>query len=101
MNKTDLIASVSASMDMPQEAAHRAVNATIETIIDAIGKGESVVLPGFGTFSRKHRNARKGINLRTGEKMMIPSCEIPSFKAGKRLRDAANRKKSQQPERLR
>ena len=101
MNKSELATSVAAMTGMPQEAALRAVNAAINTITDAIGKGESVVLPGFGTFSRKHRNARKGINLRTGEKMMIPSCEIPSFKAGKRLRDAANRKKSQQPERLR
>ena len=72
MNKTDLIASVSASTGMPQEAAHRAINATIDTITDAIGEGESVVLPGFGTFSRKHRNARKGINPRTGDAVDIP-----------------------------
>ena len=49
MNKTDLIASVSASTGMPQEAAHRAVNAAIEIIIDAIQDGDSVNLPGFGT----------------------------------------------------
>ena len=47
MNKTDLIASVSASTGMPQEAAHRAVNATIEIIIDAIQDGDSVNIPGL------------------------------------------------------
>ena len=89
MNKTDLIASVSASTGMPQEAAHRAVNATIEIIIDAIQDGDSVNIPGFGTFSRKHRNARKGINPRTGDTVDIPETFIPSFKPGKRLKDAA------------
>ena len=92
MNKTDLIASVSASTGMPQEAAHRAVNAAIDTITDAIGEGEPVVLPGFGTFSRKHRNAKKGINPRTGDAVDIPETFIPSFKPGKRLKDAARGK---------
>ena len=89
MTKSELVTSVSAMTGMPQEAALRAVNAAINTITDAIGKGEPVVLPGFGTFSRKHRNARKGINPKTREAVDIPESFTPSFKPGKRLKDAA------------
>lgn len=92
MNKTDLVAVISASTGMPQEAAHRAVNATIDTITEAIGKGDSVVLPGFGTFSRKHREARQCRNPRTGEMVETPEKYIPSFKPGKKLKDAAEGK---------
>ena len=92
MHKTDLIASVSASTGMPQEAAHRAVNATIEIITDAIGEGESVVLPGFGTFSTKLRGAKKGRNPQTGVEIDIPETTVPVFKPGKKLKEAAARK---------
>ena len=89
MTKSELVTSVSAMTGMPQEAALRAVNAAINTITDAIGKGEPVVLPGIGTFSRKHRNARKGINPKTREAVDIPESFTPSFKPRKRLKDAA------------
>ena len=89
MTKSELVTSVSAMTGMPQEAALRAVNAAINTITDAIGKGEPVVLPGFGTFSRKHRNARKGINPQTREAVDIPETYVPSFKPGKTLKEAA------------
>ena len=92
MNKTDLIASVSASTGMPQEAAHRAVNATIEIIIDAIEDGDSVNLPGFGTFSTKLRGQKKGRNPQTGVEIDIPEATVPVFKPGKKLKEAAARK---------
>ena len=66
MTKSELAVAVSAVTGMPKEAAQKAVNATIETITDCIKKDESVVLPGFGTFSRKHKNARICRNPKTG-----------------------------------
>jgi len=45
---------------------------------------------GFGTFSVKARAARTGRNPQTGAAIQIAAANIPSFKAGKALKDAVN-----------
>mgnify|MGYP000072441329 CR=1 FL=1 len=90
MTKTELAAAVSAQTDIPLTAVSKTLNATLETITQELAHGGSVTLPGFGTFSLKHREARKGHNPATGEEIMIPAGDTPSFKAGKTLKDAVN-----------
>ena len=67
-----------------------ALSALVESVTDALKNGEKVVLPGFGTFGVKMRPAREGRNLFTGERIMIPARNVPSFKASKRLKDAVS-----------
>ncbi len=90
MNKSELIESVAASTDLPKAAAGRAVDAVVEAITTALQGGDQVALVGFGTFSVKDRAARTGRNPQTGEPIQIKAAKIPSFKAGKALKDAVN-----------
>lgn len=90
MNKSELIDAVAELANLPRAAAERAVNAVFDTIRDTLVKGEQVVLAGFGTFSVKERAARTGRNPRTGEAIQIAASRVPSFKAGKTLKDAVN-----------
>ena len=90
MTKSELVTTVSISTGIPEDAALKALNATLSTITNVVGHGESVVLPGFGTFSRKHREERKGRNPQTGKSMKIKASKSPKFKAGKALKDALN-----------
>ena len=90
MNKAELIDSIAASADIPKAAAGRALDAVIESIEGALKKGDSVALVGFGTFSVKDRAARTGRNPQTGDPIDIAAAKIPSFKAGKSLKDAVN-----------
>lgn len=90
MNKAELIDSIAASADIPKAAAGRALDAVIESIEGALKKGDSVALVGFGTFSVKDRAARTGRNPQTGQPIEIAAAKIPSFKAGKSLKDAVN-----------
>ena len=62
----------------------------INAISEALAKGESVQLVGFGTFSVKERAAREGRNPRTGEIVRIAAAKSPAFKAGKALKDKVN-----------
>ena len=52
--------------------------------------GEKVQLIGFGSFEVKQRDARTGINPRTGEAVDIAASKVATFKAGKALKDALN-----------
>ncbi|MFT4520215.1 MAG: DNA-binding protein HU-beta [Halioglobus sp.] len=90
MNKTELIDAIAAAADLPKASAGRALDAVVDSITDALKKGDQVALVGFGTFQVKHRNARAGRNPQTGATIQIKASNVPSFKAGKALKDAVN-----------
>lgn len=90
MNKSELIDAIAATADIPKAAAGRALDAMVDSVADALKKGDQVVLVGFGTFSVKERAARTGRNPQTGQPIQIAAAKIPSFKAGKALKDAVN-----------
>ena len=90
MNKAELIDAVAAAADLPKGEASRAVEAVTQAIADELSKGGQVAVVGFGTFQVKHRAARTGRNPKTGDALQIPASNVPSFKAGKALKDAVN-----------
>jgi DNA-binding protein HU-beta len=90
MNKGELIDSVASQTNLSKADAGRAVDALIDAIEGTLKVGNTVSLVGFGTFSVKSRAARQGRNPRTGETIQIKASRVPSFKAGKALKDAVN-----------
>jgi len=90
VNKSELIEAIAASADIPKAAAGRALDAMVDSISGALKNGDQVALVGFGTFAVKERAARTGRNPRTGDPIEIAAAKIPSFKAGKALKDAVN-----------
>ncbi len=69
-----------------QRDVENIVNAVLDTIVDALARGDRVELRGFGAFSVKTRDARIGRNPRTGETVEVASKAIPVFKTGKEMR---------------
>ena len=90
MKKSDISSHVADQADLSKAAADSAVNAVFSAIRDALVQEETVSIAGFGAFSIKRRPARQGRNPRTGENITIAASKVPSFKAGKSLRDAVN-----------
>ncbi|OCX15290.1 HU family DNA-binding protein [Ectopseudomonas hydrolytica] len=90
MNKTELIEAISRSADLPKATAGRALEAITSSITTALEKGDDVTLVGFGTFSVKARAEREGRNPQTGATIKIAAAKLPSFRAGKTLKDAVN-----------
>ncbi|MEK4503967.1 HU family DNA-binding protein [Bacillus sp. FSL R12-0069] len=88
MNKTELIKQVSQEANLTQKDATASVQAVLDQITQALAKGDSVQLIGFGTFEVRERSARTGRNPQTGEEMFIPGGKTPAFKAGKSLKEA-------------
>ena len=88
MNKTELIAEVANKAGLSRQDAEKALGAVVETITEAVVKGDKVQLVGFGSFETKQREARTGRNPKTKETIEIPATRVPVFKAGKALKDA-------------
>jgi DNA-binding protein HU-beta len=87
MNKSELVEAVADKTEMTKAAAGAAVEALLETIAEAVAKGEAVTLIGFGTFEARKRAARTGKNPRTGEALKIAATTVPAFKAGKGFKE--------------
>lgn len=83
MTKADLIELVAKKVKLTKKASRESVEAFLSGVIDALKKGEKVVITGFGTFSLRGRAARKGRNPQTGAPINIPARKIPGFTAGK------------------
>lgn len=90
MNKNDLVAKIAEGADISKTAAANALNSLIDTVTQELTNGGDVALVGFGTFKVGDRAARVGRNPQTGEKIQIAAAKVPSFKAGKGLKDAVN-----------
>ena len=83
MNKTELVAAVAEKAEISKKDADSAVNAVIESIIEAVASKDKVQIVGFGTFEARERKEKIGKNPRTGEEIKIAASVVPAFKAGK------------------
>tara|TARA_Y100000590_G_scaffold382642_1_gene452748 strand:+ start:1863 stop:2138 length:276 start_codon:yes stop_codon:yes gene_type:complete len=90
VNKNDLIAAVASSAGLSKSDATRSLESLLDTITNALKRGEKVSIVGFGNFSISERKATTGRNPRTGESIQIPASKRPKFSVGKALKDAVN-----------
>jgi DNA-binding protein HU-beta len=93
MNKSEFIDAIAAKTDMSKAAAGRALEAVLDTITDAVAKGDAVSVIGFGTFESRKRAARTGKNPQTGAAIKIAATTVPAFKPGKAFKDKVAAKK--------
>lgn len=90
MNKGDLVDKIAQKAGLRRAEATAALDATLESIQEALKEGEKVTLVGFCTFSPAYKAARKGVNPSTGKPVPIAERVSVKFKAGKLLSDAVN-----------
>ena len=90
MTKTDLVGSIAAKAGLSKVDAKKAVEACVESIVEALKAGDKVSLIGFGTFSVAKRPARQGINPLNKKPLSIPAKNVAKFKAGSELDGAIN-----------
>ncbi|HVE98287.1 MAG TPA: HU family DNA-binding protein [Mycobacteriales bacterium] len=81
MNKSELIETVAAELGSRQ-AAVKAVDAVLDTIMRSVARGERVGIVGFGTFEKRERSARTARNIRTGATIKVKATSVPGFRAG-------------------
>lgn len=93
MNKSELIEALAEKTNMPIREAGSITNTLIDTMSEALSKGESIEIRGFGSFVVKEYGSYTGRNPKTGEKIKVAPKKLPFFKVGKDLREQVNKKK--------
>ncbi len=90
MTKQDLVAKMAGDAGISKKAAEDALKSFIDGVKESLSNGEGISLVGFGTFGVSERSARQGRNPKTGETIQIAARKVPTFKAGKALKEAVN-----------
>ena len=88
MTKAELVDAIRNKAGLDTKAqTERFLDATVESLIEALKTGDSVSFTGFGSFKVVERAARKGRNPRTGKEIHIPASKAVKFTVGKQLKE--------------
>ncbi|MDO5125473.1 MAG: HU family DNA-binding protein [Ruminococcus sp.] len=88
MKKAELVNLIAEKGDYSKKDAEKALSTVINAITETLANGDKISLVGFGTFEVRDRAAKVAINPMTKEKIDVPAKKVPSFKAGKALKEA-------------
>ena len=86
----ELVDAVAAATECPKRVSELFLKELFTVISEALRNGESVRVRGLGLFKLTNVEARKSVNVNTGEEMEIPSHRKVSFVPEKALADAIN-----------
>jgi integration host factor subunit alpha len=90
LTKESLKDSVSSQLNIPKVKASALVESFLETIKEALKSGEDVMISGFGKFSVKNKDERRGRNPKTGKEVMIAPRKVVRFSCSGKLRESMN-----------
>lgn len=76
--------------DLKDYEVEKIVDLFFGQIVQKLAEGGRVEIRGFGAFSTREREPRKGRNPRTGETVSVPGKKVTYFKAGKEVREKLN-----------
>lgn len=89
MTKGDLVDAIAKHTGATKKMAGDCLEALINVITKELKSGGQVTITGFGTFKVSQRAARTGVNPQNpSQKIQIPAMTVPTFKAGKNLKEA-------------
>ena len=92
VTKADLISIISSNTGLSAKESKNSLDAVLTAIKESLVQGKKVQLTGFGTFKVSPRGAHNGRNPQTGEPLVVPACNQPTFSAGSDLKEAVNKK---------
>ena len=81
MTKKELANLIAESNDISQIKAAEAIDMVVTAMRSVLEDGEEVTIRGFGSFKPVQSAARSGRNLRTAERVVIPSKIRIKFKS--------------------
>jgi|SaaInl7_100m_RNA_FD_contig_31_205212_length_1715_multi_6_in_0_out_0_2 DNA-binding protein HU-beta len=87
MTKADIVARIAQTTGMTKADTSEVLDALLESISAAMGRGEKIEMRGFGIFKVENRKARVARNPKTGQEIRIPPRSVPVFKPSDHLKE--------------
>ena len=86
MNKGDLVSDAAKRANLPASTVEAALNGLLESIGEAVKRGDKATLTGWISFEKVQRSARTARNPQTGETVNVPARAAVKVKAGAKLK---------------
>ncbi len=90
MTKADIVDVIASSVGLTKVETEIVVNGFMETVIDAMKRGENIELRGFGSFKVVKRAQRVARNPKTNVEVIVPEQFVPILKVSKDFKEAVN-----------
>ncbi len=94
MTKADIVDIISNATGITKVETETVVKGFLDTVIDAMKKGETIELRGFGSFKVVKRAKRVARNPKTNEEVIVPEQHVPVLKISKDFKKAVNESNS-------
>ena len=92
MTKAELIEKIAKQKGIKGAVTKKAVGIVVDTLFSevkrSVSKDGRFAYPGFGTFEKRKRKARKGVNPQTGKPIKIPATQTVAFRPASALKKA-------------
>ena len=92
VGRQELSRRISTAANVSQKQASAVLEATLDSIREALEGGDEVRLVGFGSFKVRTSAARKGVNPRDRKPIHVPAKQRVRFFPGKELSEAVLKK---------
>jgi integration host factor subunit beta len=89
-NRLELIKLIAEKTELPVIRAEVLVKLVFNLMADALRRGETIELRGFGTFKIRRYRGYGGRNPRNGNPVLVRAKRRPYFRAGRELRARVN-----------
>jgi integration host factor subunit beta len=91
MTKKELVEKVTERLqDYPMKDVAFAMDCMLDSMKQAMVRGERIELRNFGVFSVRSRDSRMGRNPKTDTEVYVPVRRVPFFKVGRELKQVVD-----------
>jgi integration host factor subunit alpha len=90
LTKAKIVDTVHNELGFPKNRSAELIEILLEQIKATLGKGEDVLISGFGKFCVKEKKERRGRNPATGDDMMLEKRRVVTFRCSHLLREKIN-----------
>lgn len=91
MTKADLVTRIAEEAGISKKSAAGALESIVAAVHDVLKKDGKIRITDLGSFSVVKRQARQGVNPRTGKPIKIPATKAPKFTPAKALKGAVKK----------
>jgi integration host factor subunit alpha len=90
LTKAKIVDTIHNDLGFPKNRSAELIEILLEQIKNTLGKGEDVLISGFGKFCVKEKKQRRGRNPATGNDMMLEQRRVVTFRCSHLLREKIN-----------
>ena len=90
LTKDKLITRLQTQMGLTKQESRQVVDRLLEMMKDTLARGDDLLISGFGKFSVRQKQARRGRNPQTKESLVLAARKVLVFKASGVLRHRLN-----------